>query len=180
MLRKGIYPYEYIDSWERFDENAISDKEAFYIELYLEDIVDKDYKHVKKVWEVFEIKNLGDSHDFYVKYDTLLLANVFENFRNMCLNEYGLDPAHFLSVPGLAWPACLKKTKVELELLTDIYMKLMVEKGTEGGNCQAIHRHAKSNNKYMKNYNKDVISSYLTYFDANNLHGCNVSKITCE
>ena len=180
MLRKGIYPYEYIDSWERFDENAISDKEAFYIELYLEDIVDKDYKHVKKVWEVFEIKNLGDSHDFYVKCDTLLLANVFENFRNMCLNEYGLDPAHFLSVPGLAWPACLKKTKVELELLTDIYMLLMVEKGTEGGNCQAIHRHAKSNNKYMKNYNKDVISSYLTYLDANNLHGCNVSKITCE
>ena len=152
LLRKGIYPYEYIDSWERFDENGILDKEAFYIELYLEDITDKDYKHVKKVLEAFEIKSLGESHDLYAQCDAFLLADVFENFRNMCLNEYGLDSAHFLSAPGLAWLECLKKTKVELELLTDIDMLLMVEKGTGGGICQAIHRHAKSNNKCMKNY----------------------------
>ena len=87
-----------------------------------------------------------------------ILADVFENFRNMCLNEYGLDPVHFLSATGLAWQACLKKTKVELELLIDIDMLLMVEKGTRGGICQATHRYAKANNKYMKNYNKDVIS----------------------
>ena len=95
---------------------------------------------------------------------------MFENFRNMCLNKYGLDPAYFLSAPGLAWQACLKTTKVELELLKDIDMLLMIEKGTRGGICQAIHKYAKANNKYMKNYNKDVISSYLTYLDANNLY----------
>ena len=89
---------------------------------------------------------------------------------------YELDPAHFLSAPGLAWQACLKKTKVELELLTDIDMLLMIEKVTRGGICQAIHRHAKANNKYMKNYNKDVISSYLMYLDANNLYGWAMSQ----
>ena len=98
-----------------------------------------------------------------------MLADVFENFRNMCLDEYGLGRAHFLSVPRLAWQACLKMTKLELELLTDIDMLLMVEKGNRGGICQAIHRHAKASNKYMKNYNKNVISSYLMYINANNL-----------
>ena len=176
LLRKGIYPYEYIDSWERFDENTIPPKEAFYSELNLENITDKDYEHVKKVWEAFEIKNLGEYHDLYVQCDTLLLADVFENFRDKCIEIYELDPAHFLSAPGLAWQACLKKTKVELELLTDIDMLLMVEKGTRGGICQAIHRYAKANNKYMKNYDKDIISSYLMYLDANNLYGWQISQ----
>ena len=89
----------------------------------------------------------------------------------MCLKECELDPAHFLSTQGLAWQAYLKKTKIESELLTDIDMLLMVKKGTRGGICQAIHRQAKANNKYMKNYNKDVMSSYLMYLDSNNLHG---------
>ena len=106
----------------------------------------------------------------YVECDTFLLADVFENFKNKCIEIYELDPIHFLSAPGLGWQLCLKKTKVELELLTDIDMLLMVEKGTRGGICQAIHRHAKANNKYMKNYNKDVISSYLMYLDASNLY----------
>ena len=105
----------------------------------------------------------------YVQRDTLLLADVFENFRDKCIEICELDPAHFLSAPGLAWQACLKKTKVELELLTNIDMLLIVEKGIRGGICQAIHRHAKANNKYMKNYNKDAISWYLMYLDANNL-----------
>ena len=112
----------------------------------------------------------------YVQCDTFLLADVFENFRNKCIEMYGLDPGHFSSVSELACQACLKKTKVELELLTDIDMLLMVEKGTRGGICQAIHRHAKANNKYMKNYNKDVISSYLMYLDANNLYGWAMSQ----
>ena len=90
----------------------------------------------------------------YVHCDTFLLADVFENFRSKCIEIYGLAPAHFWSAPG--WQACLKKTKVKLELLTDIYMLLMVEKGTRGGNCQAIHRYAKANNKYMKNCNKTL------------------------
>ena len=88
--------------------------------------------------------------------DTLLLADVFENFRNMCIKVYELDPAHFLSLPGLAWQACLnKKTNVKLELLTDYDMSLMVEEGIRGGICHSIHRHAKANTKYMKNYDKN-------------------------
>ena len=102
LLRKGIYPYEYIDTWERFDEKTIPPKEAFCSELNLENITDKDYEHVKKVWEAFEIKNLGEYHDLYVQCDTFLLADVFENFKDMFFNEYGLDRAHFLSAPELA------------------------------------------------------------------------------
>ena len=88
LLRKGVYPYEYMDSWENFDENTLQPKEDFYSNLYLQDISDEDYRHAKKVWDVFEIKNLGEYHDVYVQSDTLLLSDVFENFRNMCLNIY--------------------------------------------------------------------------------------------
>ena len=139
--------------------------------MNLEDISDDDYKHAQKVWDVFEIKNLGEYHDLYVQSDTLLLADIFENFRNMCLNIYELDPVYFVSAPGLAWQACLKKTEVKLELLTDYDMILMIEKGIRGGICQAIHRHTKANNKYMKNYNKNIESSYIQNLDANNLYG---------
>ena len=165
-----------MDSWERFNETLLPDKEAFYSEINLEDITDKDYEHAQKVWEVFGIKNLGEYYNLYVQSDTLLLADVFENFRDKCIEIYELDPAHFLSAPRLAWQACLKKTKVKLELLTDIDMLLMVEKGIRSGIFQAIHRHAKVNNKYMNNYNKDTISSYLMYLDANNLYGWAISQ----
>ena len=158
------------------DETALPPKEAFYSNLNLEDISDEDYAHVQKVWDVFEIKNRGEYHDLYVQSDTLLLADVFENFRNMCLEIYELDPVYFVSAPGLAWQACLKKTGVKLELLTDIDMLLMVEKGTRGGICQAIHRYAKANNKYMKNYDKNNESSYIEYLDANNLYGWAMSQ----
>ena len=96
LLRKGVYPYEYMDSWERFNETSLPPKESFYSELNLEDISDKDYLHVQKVWDVFEIKNLGEYHDLYVQSDTLLLADVFEKFRNTCIEIYELHPAHFL------------------------------------------------------------------------------------
>ena len=109
-----------------------------------------------------------DCHDLYVQSDTLLLADVFENFRNMCIKVYELDPAHFLSAPGLAWQACLKKTEVKLELLTDVDMLLMVEKGIRGGICHVIHGYEKENNKYLKNYNKDEEESFLEYLDAIN------------
>ena len=160
-----------MDSWKRFDEASLPDKEAFYSELDLEDTTDEDYGHAQKVWEVFEIKNLGEYHDLYVQSNTLLLADVFENFRDKCIEIYELDPAHFLSAPGLAWQACLTKTKVELELITDIDMLLILEKEIRGGIYQSIHRHSKVNNKYMKNYDKDITSSYLAYLDANNLYG---------
>ena len=120
--------------------------------------------------------NLGEYNDLYVQSDTLLLADVFENFRNTCIKVYKLDPAHFLSAPGLAWQACLKKTKVELELLIDVDMLLMVEKGIIGGICHAIQRYAKANNKYMKNYDEDEESSYIQDLDANNLYGWAMSQ----
>ena len=153
LLRKGVCPYEYMDSWQRFDETSLPDKEAFYSNLNMEDITDVDYRHGKTVFEYLINKNLRDYHDPYVQSDTLLLADVFENFGNMCIKVYELYPAHFLSAPGLAWQACLKKTEVKLELLTDVDMLLMVEKGIRGGICHAIYRYAKANNKYMKNYN---------------------------
>ena len=111
LLRKGVYPYEYIDSWEKFNEISLPPKEAFCSELNLEDIKDEDYEHAQKVWEVFEIKNLGEYQDLYVQCDTLLLADIFENFMDKCIEIHELDPAHFLAAPRLAWKACLKKQK---------------------------------------------------------------------
>ena len=105
-----------------------------------------------------------------------MLADVFENFRDRCIDTYELDPAHFLSAPGLAWQACLKKTGVKLELLTDNNMLMMVEKGIRGGMCQAVYRYAKANNKYMKNCDKNIESSYLEFLDANNLYGWAMSQ----
>ena len=128
LLRKGVYPYEYMDSWERFDETSLPDKKDFYSELYLGDITNEDYTHAQKIFEELKLKNQGDYHYLHVQSDTLLLADVFENFRNQCIETYELSPAHFLSAPGLAWQACLKKTEVKLELLTKIDMSLMAEK----------------------------------------------------
>ena len=160
-----------MDSWERFYETSLLDKEAFYSSLNMENITDIDYRHANKVFKEFQLKNLGDYHDLYVQSDTLLLANVFENFRNKCIEIYELDPAHFLSAPGLAWQACLKKTEVRLELLTDVDMLLIVEKGIRGGISHAIHRYAKANNKYIKDYNmKDYKMKknhfYNTFMDS--------------
>ena len=171
LLRKGVYPYEYMDNWERFDETSLTDKESFYSSLNMENIDDIDYRHGNNVFKKFKLRNLGEYHDLYVQSDTLLLADVFENFRNMCIKVYEIDPAHFLSLPGLAWQACLKKTNVKLELLTDYDMLLMVEEGIRGGICHSILRYAKGNNKYMKNYDKHKESSYIQYLDGNNLYG---------
>ena len=129
VKRKGVYPYEYMDSIERFKENKLSPKEAFYSRLTEEGISNEDYKHAKKVWDVFDMKTLQDYHDLYNKTDVLLLTDVFENFRNICMENYKLDPAHYFTAPGLAWDACLKMTGVNLELLSDIDMLLMIEKG---------------------------------------------------
>ena len=109
LLRKGPYPYEYIDSSERFNETILPNKRAFYNNLYLEDITDEDYLHAQKVFEEFKLKNRGEYHDLYVQSNTLLLADVSENFRKKCLQIYELDPTHLLSAPGLARRACLKR-----------------------------------------------------------------------
>ena len=167
--------YEYMDSWEKFDETTLPAKEAFHSNLNLENI-SEDYLHAQKVWEVFEIKNLGECHDLYVQSGTLLLEYVFENVRNMCLEKYELHPTYFVTAPGLAWQACLQKTEVKLELIIDYDMILMIEKGIMGRTCQATHRYAKANNKYMKTYDKNIESSYIEYLDANNLYGWALSQ----
>ena len=158
MLRKGVYPYEYMDNWERFNETSLPSKESFYSNLNMEDVDDIDYRHGNNVFNKFKLNNSGDYHDLYVP------------------SEYEVNPAHFLSLPGLAWQACLKKTNVELELLTDYDMLLIVEEGIRDGICHSIHRYAKANNKYMKNHNTNEESSYIQYLDANNLYGWAMSK----
>ena len=154
---------------------SLPGKEAFYSSLNIEDITDVDYRHAKRMLKYFNNKNLGDYHDFYVQSDTLLLADVFKNFRNRCIEIYELDPAHFLSAPGLACQARLKK-QVKLELLTNVDMLLMFEKGIRGEICHAIHKYAKANNKYMKIYDKNKESLYIQYLDVNNLSGWAMSQ----
>ena len=165
-----------MDNWERFDETSLPDKESFYSSLNMENIDDIDYRHGNNVFKKFKLKYLGEYRDLYVQSDTLLLADVFENFRSMYIKVYELDPAHFLSLPGLAWQACLKKTKIKLGLLTEYDMLLMIEEGIRGGICNATHRHAKANNKYMKNYDKNKESSYIQPLDANNLYSWAMSQ----
>ena len=165
-----------MNSWERFNETSLPDKEAFYSNLNMEDITDVDYKHAKIVFKNLINKNLGDYHDLYVQSDTLLLAHVFEKFRNMCIKVYELDPAHLLSAPELAWQVCLKKIESILELLTDVDMLLMVEKGIKEGICHAMYRYVKADNNYMKDYNKDEEESFLEYLHANNLYGWAMSE----
>ena len=114
LLRKGAYPYEYVDEWNKFNEKVLPSKESFYSNLTLENITKTDYAHANNVFKKFNINNLGEYHDLYVRSDTLLLADIFENFRKACIKNYELDPAHFVSLSGLAWQACLKKTNVGL------------------------------------------------------------------
>ena len=142
----------------------------------MEDITNVYYKDAKRVFKNLSHKNLGDHHDLYAQSDTLSLADAFENFRNMCIKVYELDPALCLSAPGLAWQACLKKTEVELELITDPDILLMVEKRIRGGICHTILRYAKENNRYMKDYNKDEEESLLQDNDTNNLYGLAMSE----
>ena len=169
-----------MDSWEKFDETTLPSEEVFYSNLSLKDISDEDYAHAQKVWDVFEIRKLGEYRDLYVQSDTLLLSDVLIHLQmkilEMCLEIYELDNIYFVSAPGLAWQACLKKTGVKLELITDYEMLLMIEKGIRGGICQATYRYAKANNKYMKNYDKNNESSYIEYLDANNLYGWAMSQ----
>ena len=152
-----------MDSWERFNEVSLPDKKPFYSELILEDISNEDYIHAQKLFEEFELKDQGGCHDLYLKSDVLLLADVFENFRKIHLEIYELDPAKFISAPGLTWQAVLKEIQVKLDLLADIDMLLMVEKGDRGGICNAVHHFGKTNNIDMEDYHENKKSLYLQY-----------------
>ena len=150
---------------------------VFYsVLLNLEDISDDDYAHAIDVWNTFDISNLGEYHDLFVKLDTALIADIFDNFRDKHIETDKLDLAYFLTTLGLSWWACLKKTGVKLELLTDEDMFLMYEKGIRGGMCQVTCNYAEVNNKNMENYDKYKESSFLMYVDANNLYGWAMSK----
>ena len=133
LARKGVYPYEYVNSIKQLKETKLPPKEAFYSKLNDEEISDKDYEHAHNIWNTFNCQTLQDYHNIYLKSDVLLLADVFENFRKNCLKNYELDPCHYYTAPGVAWDACLKLTKQELELLTDYDMLMMFEKGIRGG-----------------------------------------------
>ena len=170
VSRKGVYPYEYMDTPEKLKETQLPAREAFYSRLNDKGITDENYMHAREVWETFEMKNLEDYHDLYNRVDVLLLADVFENFRSVCIKNCNLDPAHYYTAPGLAWDVALKVTKVKLELLLDIDMLLMVEKGTRGVISMISNRYGKSDNKYMGNkFVASKPSKYITYLDANNL-----------
>ena len=177
LIRKGVYPYEYMDSWYKFEEKRSPSIEDFYSKLNMSGISEKDHQHACKVWNEFGLKNMGDYHHLYLETDVILLANVFESFRKVCLDNYGLDPAHFYTAPGLAWKACLKKTGVNLELIKDPDMLLMFECGIRGGITQSVHKWANANNPYMGcEYHPLQLNNYLQYLDANNLYGWAMSQ----
>ena len=177
LKQKGFYPYEYMDSEEKFNDTKLPPREAFYSKLSGRGIKEKDYNHAWNVWNTFKMKTFKDYHELYNVTDVLLLTDVFENFRDLCLKIYGLDPVHYFTAPGLAWDACLKITDIDLELLSDEDMLLMFEKGIRGGISIISNRYRKANNKYMrKGFNKSIPSKYLMYLDANNLYGCAMSE----
>ena len=172
LTEKGVYPYDYIDDFEKFNETKLPPKEKFYSQLSESHISDEDYERAKRVWEHFGIRNLGEYHDLYLRTDVLLLTDVYENFRDLCLEYYKLDPAHYFTLPNFAWDAMLLKTDITITPMEDKEMYEMVEKGLRGGMCQVSRKEAIANNKYMgQDYDESKPSNYITYLDANNLYG---------
>ena len=170
VKEKGVYPYEYMDSFKKFSENRLPDKSRFFSSLKDECISEKDRQRANDVWNAFKMKTIGDYHDLYLKTDVLLLADIFEKFIKACLNYYRLDPCHYFSSPGLAWDAMLKMTKIELVLISYIDMHLFIEKRMRGGISYIAKRHSKASNKYMKDYDNNKENVYIIYPDANNLY----------
>ena len=176
MVRKGVYPYDFMDSFEKFNEKALPTKEDFYSLLNDEHISNEDYQQAQTVWKTFNLKTMGGYHDLYLKSDVLLLADVFEKFRKTCLEYYKLDPCHYFTSPGLSWDAMLKMTDIKLELMTDIDMFQFVEIGMRGGISYIANRYGKANNKYITEYDEKAPSRYIMYLDANNLYGWAMSQ----
>ena len=171
LTRKGVYPYDYIDSVDKFEETNLPSPEAFYNKLHDENISPEDYSQAETVWCKMNIKNLGEYHDLYLKTDVLLLADVFENFRKVCLKFYKLDPAHYYTSPGLSMDAAYRMTNARLELVTDYDMYLMIEGSIRGGVSMISKKYAKANNKYLPNFNPSKPSTNIILLDANNLYG---------
>lgn len=177
LFAKGIFPYEYFDSFDKFTETELPEREKFYSKLNEEEISTEDFKRAKDIWKTFGCKSFKQYHDHYLQTDVLLLADVFEHFRCMGMQYYGLDPAMYLTLPSYSWDACLKMTDVKLELMRDPEMYLFVENSIRGGISTISHRHAKANNPLLKNYDSSLSNSYLIYLDINNLYGKAMSEI---
>ena len=133
-----------MNSLDKFKEKELPNKDAFYSQLTETNIEDEEYERAKRIWAHFGIKNLGEYHDLYLRTDVLLLTDVYENFRDLCLEYYGLDPAHYFTLPNFTWDAMLLKTDVKIDPLTDQEMYEMIEKGLRGGMCQVSHKEAKA------------------------------------
>ena len=176
VKRKGVYPYDHMDSFQKFEETELPTQEQFYSLLNNSSISDDDYQHAQNVWKTFNMKSMGDYHDLYLKADVLLLADVFENFRKTCLQYYKLDPCHYFTSPGLSWDAMLKMTKITLDLISDVDMYQFVEKGMRGGVSYIANRYGKANNKYMKDFDETAPEKHIMYLDANNLYGWAMSQ----
>ena len=176
VFKKGVYPYEYVTGPEILTETSLPPREKFYSELVEEGISEEQYDRALEMWQRYDCKTLRDYHDLYLTLDVTLLADVFENFRNMSLREYKLDPAHSWTVPGFAWNCALKMSRVELELITDPDIFLFFENSIRGGISTVSHRYAKANNKYLSDHDPNLPSQYLIYLDANNLYGYSLSQ----
>ena len=154
------------------NKNFLPEKQAFFSHLADEGISDEDYRHAQNIWKTFNLRNLGEYHDLYLKTDVLLLADVFENFRKVCLRNYHLDPAHYYSAPGLAWDGMLKMINVRLELMQDRDMHVLLDKSVSGGMCCISHKHAIANNPSLgDSYDASKPNSFIVYLDMNNLYG---------
>lgn len=174
--RKGVLCYDYIDSWQKLDETALPAKHEFYSKLNESHITDEEYDFALKIWQKFNIKTIGMYSDLYLKTDILLLADVFENFRETCYSIYELDPAHYYTTPGLSFDSMLKYTKVEIELFTDVDMLLFIERGIRGGIVSCVKRYAKANNQFLPNFDADMEKKFLIFLDCNNLYGSSMMQ----
>ena len=187
LKQKGDYPYEYMNSFKRFNEDKLCARKYFYSPTKDKKISEdgkisdghvsiEDYMVCAKIWDRFKMKNMGDYYDHYLKKDVLLLPDVFEKFIDTCLKYYELDHCHYFSAPGLSWDAMLKMTGVKLEKISDIDKYLFIEKGLRGGISYITKRYAKANNKYMCDYDSNKPSTFITYLDKNNLYGWAMSE----
>ena len=176
LADKGVYFYDYAKSFSVFSEKILPPKEAFYSQLSEEHISDEDYYRAQSVYQVMGCKSLLDYMELYVKTDTLILCDVFENFRCLCLKEYGLDPCHYVSLPAFSWDAMLKMTGVEIEYIQDIDQYTFIEENLRGGITTINHRLFTANNKFLDDYDPEKPSSFINYIDCNNLYGSGMMK----
>lgn len=171
LLRKGIYPYEHMKTWQSYEEKKLPQQKDFFSSITNESVTREQFQHAKLVWDTFRIKDMGQYTDLYLKTDVLLLTDIFENFRRTSKTHYKLDPAFYLTAPSLSYDAMLLKTGVTLELIHDFEMFRMIQSGIRGGICLCSNRYAEANNMYCNDYDCSKPESYLVYIDCNNLYG---------